>query len=95
MHTRAADPIDIRDSIDQLVAVWPHAGEAADRVRELKYGRATTVVTTLAEAMADHAPAADVVCWIPASPSVAPLASKNRATPSRFAARALASTELL
>lgn len=69
MHTRAADPIDIRDSLDRLVAVWPHAGDAADRVRELKYGRATTVVTTLAEAMADHAPAADVVCWIPASPS--------------------------
>ncbi|MEM7140782.1 MAG: hypothetical protein AAF548_07075 [Actinomycetota bacterium] len=55
-------------AIDRLVAVWPHAGDAADLVRELKYGRATTVVTELAEAMADRAPAADLVTWVPASP---------------------------
>ncbi|MEQ8840602.1 MAG: hypothetical protein RIB98_06450 [Acidimicrobiales bacterium] len=52
----------------EIVAVWAHDGHPADLVRELKYGRATTVVTELAEAMADAAPTADVVAWIPASP---------------------------
>ena len=60
---------DLTDTIDRLVAVWPHGGRPADLVRELKYGRATTVVTELAEAMANKAPDADVVSWIPASPS--------------------------
>ena len=54
-------------AIDRLVAVWPHAGEPAGLVRELKYGRATSVVTELAEAMAAKAPEADLVTWVPAS----------------------------
>jgi predicted amidophosphoribosyltransferase len=52
-----------------VVAVWPHHDRPADLVRELKYGRATTVVTELAEAMADRAPSADVLTWVPASPA--------------------------
>lgn len=52
-----------------VVAVWPHHDHPADLVRELKYGRATTVVTELAEAMAARAPAADVLTWVPASPA--------------------------
>jgi predicted amidophosphoribosyltransferase len=52
-----------------VVAVWAHCGDAADLVRELKYGRATTVVTELAAAMAEVAPAADLVSWVPASPA--------------------------
>lgn len=54
--------------LDELVAVWPHEGSVAELVCELKYGRATTVVTELAEAMAAVAPAADLVTWVPASP---------------------------
>ncbi|MEZ5165632.1 MAG: hypothetical protein R2695_03755 [Acidimicrobiales bacterium] len=53
--------------------MWPHADRPAELVRELKYGRATTVVTELAEAMAgvvvDSGVDADLVAWIPASPS--------------------------
>jgi predicted amidophosphoribosyltransferase len=52
----------------QITSVWPHQGRPAELVRELKYGRATSVVTELAEAMAGIAPAADVVTWVPASP---------------------------
>ncbi|MEZ5243882.1 MAG: phosphoribosyltransferase family protein [Acidimicrobiales bacterium] len=52
-----------------VVAVWAHSGAAADLVRELKYGRATTVVTELAEAMVAVAPSADLVSWVPASPA--------------------------
>jgi competence protein ComFC len=51
-----------------VAAVWPHQGRPADLVRELKYGRATSVVTELAEAMADVAGRADIVSWVPASP---------------------------
>jgi len=39
------------DSDLAVVAAWPHSGVAADLVRELKYGRATGVVTELAGAM--------------------------------------------
>lgn len=55
--------------LDGMVAVWPHEASAADLVRELKYGRATTVVTELAEAMAAVAPDSDLVTWVPASPA--------------------------
>ncbi|MFT5202421.1 MAG: putative amidophosphoribosyltransferase [Candidatus Aldehydirespiratoraceae bacterium] len=66
---KLSDPvIDLSiDSLTRLVAVWPHQGAAAELVRELKYGRATAVVTDLAEAMAEAAPHADVVAWVPAS----------------------------
>ena len=56
-------------ALHEVVAVWPHKGHAAALVRQLKYGRATTVVTELAEAMAGAAPAADLATWVPASPS--------------------------
>lgn len=57
------------EALSELIAVWPHQGEAAELVRELKYGRATRAVTKLAEAMADASPDVDLVTWIPASPS--------------------------
>ena len=52
-----------------VVSVWAHTGPAAELVRELKYGRATAVVTELAAAMAAVAPPADLVTWVPASPA--------------------------
>ena len=55
--------------LDRVVAVWSHQGRAATLVRELKYGRATGVVSELADAMAAVAPAVDAVTWVPASPS--------------------------
>ena len=57
------------DALQELISVWPHAGHAAELVCKLKYGRATAAVTELAEAMADVAPEADLVTWVPASPS--------------------------
>ena len=51
----------------RITAVWLHEAEPAELVRELKYGRATAVVTELAEAMAEVAPEADLVTWVPAS----------------------------
>lgn len=62
-------PVDAAGPLVRIVAAWPHHGRPADLVRELKYGRATSVITELAEAMADLAPVADAVTWIPASPS--------------------------
>lgn len=55
--------------VDELVALWPHVGEAAVLVRELKYRRTTAVVSALAEPMAELAPAADLVTWVPATPA--------------------------
>jgi len=52
----------------EVTAVWPHQGRGADLVRELKYGRATTVVTELADEMVALAPESDLVAWVPASP---------------------------
>ncbi|MDW3217991.1 MAG: phosphoribosyltransferase family protein [Acidimicrobiales bacterium] len=69
MRRRTDPSLDLDDPLDRIVAAWPHSGRPADLVRELKYGRATSVITELATAMADLAPAADVVTWIPASPS--------------------------
>ncbi len=57
------------EGLDLGVAAWRHADRAADLVRELKYGRATSVVTELAERLAEIAPDADLVTWAPASPS--------------------------
>ena len=71
MHARN-DPTSVDPTpapLDWLVAAWPHRGRPADLVRELKYGRATVVVTKLAGAMTAIAPKAEVVTWIPASPS--------------------------
>jgi predicted amidophosphoribosyltransferase len=49
--------------------VWPHSGRPAELVRELKYGRATSVVTELAEAMVDQVGSVDLITWVPASPA--------------------------
>ena len=55
--------------LEDIISVWPHSGLPAELVRELKYGRATTVVAELADAMADRAPLADLATWVPASAS--------------------------
>ena len=55
--------------IDGGVAAWPHHGRAAELVRELKYGRATAVVSELADRLAAISPTADLVTWVPASPA--------------------------
>jgi predicted amidophosphoribosyltransferase len=55
--------------IDAGLAAWPHTGRAAALVRELKYGRATAVVTELADRLAAIAPDVDLVTWVPASPA--------------------------
>lgn len=69
MRLTAPTPVPSHPALDRLVAAWPHSAEPADLVRELKYGRATTVVTELAEGMAAVAPEADLVTWVPASPA--------------------------
>jgi predicted amidophosphoribosyltransferase len=53
--------------LDQVVAAWVHSGQAATLVRSLKYGRATAVVTEIADELALIAPPADVVTWIPST----------------------------
>lgn len=58
--------------VDELRAGWRHDGEAADLVRALKYGRITATVTPIADRLASVAPtesAADMVTWVPCSPS--------------------------
>ena len=55
--------------LERVIAVWPHSGRQAELVRELKYGKGTSVVTELADAMAARAPQADMVTWVPASPA--------------------------
>lgn len=68
-HTLALGAAGVdRAGIVTVIAAWEHAGRAADLVRELKYGRATSVVTELASRLAELAPAADLVTWVPASP---------------------------
>ena len=55
-------------ALASLRAVWLHAGQAAERVRALKYGDRSAAVTVLADAMAAIAPPVDLVTWCPASP---------------------------
>ena len=60
------------EGVDELWAGWCHEGRAAEVVRALKYGRVTKLVTPIADRMAAAAPAAgpaDVVTWVPCSPS--------------------------
>ncbi|MEO0494307.1 MAG: phosphoribosyltransferase family protein [Actinomycetota bacterium] len=59
----------LRDTLDSLHTAWAHDGAAADAVRALKYGRSTVVVSVLADELAMHAPAVDLVTWCPASRS--------------------------
>jgi predicted amidophosphoribosyltransferase len=51
----------------EVRACWCHEGRPAELVRELKYGRATTAVTPLADAMAPLVPPVDMITWAPAS----------------------------
>lgn len=60
------------DGVDTLWAGWCHEGAAAALVRALKYGRETTAVTPIADRMASVASAgrdADLVTWVPCSPT--------------------------
>lgn len=60
------------EGVDQMWAGWCHEGRAADWVRAFKYGRITKLVTPIADRMAAAAPAvppADVVTWVPCSPT--------------------------
>lgn len=60
------------EGVDEMWAGWCHEGRAAEVVRALKYGRVTKLVTPLADRMVEAAPAArpaDVVTWVPCSPT--------------------------
>ncbi len=57
------------EGVEAVAAGWVHEGSAADVVRALKYGRSTSVVTTIADRLALVVPDADLVTWVPCSPS--------------------------
>ena len=60
------------EGVDALWAGWCHEGGAAELVRALKYGRVTAAVTPIADRMASVMPAAlaaDLVTWVPCSPT--------------------------
>ena len=60
------------EGVDGMWAGWCHEGAAAELVRALKYGRATAAVTPIADRMASvasAAQAADIVTWVPCSPT--------------------------
>lgn len=61
----------IVNGIDEARAGWLHEGCAADLVRELKYGRITARVTPIVDRLASVTPGlcADLVTWVPCSPS--------------------------
>ena len=59
------------EGIQILRACWPHEGDAAELVRQLKYHRITTGVTTIADAMAMIAPdpiTVSMLTWVPCTP---------------------------
>jgi len=65
------DPIPVEFQvmgIHRAVARWAYEGEAAERIRRLKYGRSTSVVGLLADELCSIAPACELVSWIPATP---------------------------
>ncbi len=60
------------EGVDALWAGWCHEGGAAELVRAFKYGRVTAAVTPIADRMASVVPAApdaDLVTWVPCSPT--------------------------
>ena len=64
--------VPVIEGVDEMWAGWRHEGRAAEVVRALKYGRVTKLVTPLADRMVEAAPAAqpaDVVTWVPCSPT--------------------------
>ncbi len=78
------------EGVDELWAGWCHEGAAAELVRALKYGRATRLVTPIADRMAAAAAAAqaaDTVTWVPCSPT---RRTERGFDPAELLARALA-----
>ena len=78
------------DGLEALWAGWCHEGAAAGLVRALKYGRETAAVTPIADRMASAAAAgrdADLVTWVPCSPT---RRSERGFDPAELLARALA-----
>ena len=78
------------EGVDALWAGWCHEGAAAELVRALKYGRATTAVTPIADRMASvvrAAPVAELVTWVPCSPT---RRSERGFDPAELLARAVA-----
>ena len=78
------------EGVDALWAAWCHEGAAAEMVRALKYGRVTAAVTPIADRMASVIPAAqaaDLVTWVPCSPT---RRSERGFDPAELLARALA-----
>jgi len=54
--------------VHRAVARWVYEGEAAERIRRLKYHRSTSVIGQLADELCSIAPACDLLSWIPATP---------------------------
>ena len=78
------------EGVEELWAGWRHTGEAAELVRSLKYGRVTAAVTPLADRLASAAAAArcaDLVTWVPCSPT---RRAERGFDPAELLARALA-----
>lgn len=57
------------EGLDRLVARWPHRNRAAELVRVLKYDLSTAMITPLATELAAITPPADLVTWVPCTPS--------------------------
>ena len=78
------------EGVDEMWSGWCHEGGAADLVRALKYRRVTAAVTPIADGMASAAgaaQAADVVTWVPCSPT---RRTERGFDPAELLARALA-----
>lgn len=78
------------EGVDEVWAGWCHEGNAAELVRALKYGRVTTAVTPIADRVASvaaAAQAADMVTWVPCSPT---RRTERGFDPAELLARALA-----
>ena len=78
------------DGVDEMWSGWCHEGAAADLVRALKYRRITAAVTPIADRMASVAAAAraaDMVTWVPCSPT---RRTERGFDPAELLARALA-----
>ena len=78
------------EGVDEMWSGWSHEGGPADLVRALKYRRITAAVTAIADRMASVAAAAgraDVVTWVPCSPT---RHTERGFDPAELLARALA-----
>ena len=78
------------EGVDEMWPGWCHEGNAADLVRAFKYRRVTAAVTPIADRMASvaaAAPAADMVTWVPCSPT---RRTERGFDPAELLARALA-----